>query len=101
METTWSDYNLLKLKFKHLDGYCKTIEGNDPGKPCVFPFIHKGTTYTTCTKSGKNSCKPWCSTKVDESGTHMEDNWGVCNRGCPGGESGTDRLANLHEYFIN
>ena len=89
MDTTWNDYHLLKLKFKQLDGYCKTIEGNDPDKPCVFPFIHKGKTYTTCTKSGRNSCKPWCSTKVDESGIHIEENWGFCNSGCPGGQIGT------------
>ena len=27
--------------------------------------------------------KPWCSTKVDESGNHTAGHWGICGSDCP------------------
>ena len=44
--------------------------------PCVFPFTHGGITHTECTGGG---FKPWCSTKTDENGVHVNENWGYCN----------------------
>ena len=27
--------------------------------------------------------KPWCSTKVDDNGVNVIDNWGYCDPECP------------------
>ena len=42
---------------------CKTTSG----KSCVFPFKHKGKTYSTCTRDESVNGMPWCATKVDRS----------------------------------
>ena len=49
--------------------------------PCIFPFIYHGAMYTACTTVENNGIA-WCSTNVDISGTHVEDNWGNCSPGC-------------------
>ena len=60
---------------------CNTIGGNNPNLPCIFPFKYEGFTYHKC--SQVQSDKPWCSTKVDENGTHVKGNWGDCASNCP------------------
>ena len=62
---------------------CKT-NGGDVGRQCVFPFIYKGTTYSSCTNAGEDFY--WCSTKVDESGNHVSGEWGNCNSDCFAGK---------------
>ena len=59
---------------------CKTIDGNTPNKPCVFPFIDAGTIHTKCTQVDGDPM-PWCATEVDENG-QLRD-WGHCATNCP------------------
>ena len=48
---------------------------------CVFPFTFMNKTYKTCPRTlhRERNGKPWCSTKVDIDGNHIEGNWGVCD----------------------
>ena len=55
---------------------CKT----DEGKPCVFPFEHHGSTYTSCAAEGTTG-KYWCATEVD-SNRDYNDNWDYCGSTC-------------------
>ena len=68
-----------------MEGYdeeaCYTIGGNEPNKPCVFPFILRGENLTTCI-SGHRRERQWCSTKVDENGVHIPGQWGYCSDHC-------------------
>ena len=67
---------------------CKTTSGAYPNKPCIFPFkLNAGTeneiTYNTCTRDLQDPSGPaWCSTKVDESGGHIEGHYGFCEGKC-------------------
>lgn len=73
----------------HEGAQCVTVEGGkDVGVPCVFPFDYAGVHYTSCTTAAASADAPWCSTKVDASGKHMQGNWGNCPaRGCGSQES--------------
>ena len=66
---------------------CTTTSGDDPDKPCIFPFKFRGITHNNCTLIGNEPGKvsAWCSTKVDDSGKHVgggKGNWGVCEPKC-------------------
>jgi len=66
---------------------CTTIGGPALGAQCVFPFTFAGTTYTSCAAwiyGGQPEGTTWCSTKVDETGNHVnnEGNYGFCGEGC-------------------
>merc|ERR1712243_447701 len=62
---------------------CNTVSGSVPNAPCVFPFKYGGQTYTSCTTAGGFS-KPWCSTRTNIFGFHVQGNWGDCNEAtCP------------------
>merc|ERR1719369_2380725 len=51
---------------------------------CVFPFIFSGREINTCTTIDGDS-QPWCSTKTDDSGYHVQGNWEYCSSAsCPG-----------------
>ena len=61
--------------------------GDDPGKPCVYPFTYKEITYTECTTFENNNTH-WCSTEVDASGNYIDGKWGNCNAKCPTAKPG-------------
>jgi hypothetical protein len=69
------------------------------GTPCVFPFTFGGETFSTCTPwvyGGEHQGKPWCSTKVDSSGVHVngEGNYGFCGSQCE-----TPKVVSLEEIL--
>ncbi|XP_053119943.1 uncharacterized protein LOC128330723 [Hemicordylus capensis] len=58
--------------------YCN-VTGPDPnveGPSCVFPFIYKGKSYSTCTLEGMIDEIFWCATT---SNYDMDKNWMYCN----------------------
>lgn len=65
-------------------GLCTTVDGPDPGKPCIFPFIHKHQKRTTCAWA-PNGNFDWCPTKLYLNGSTMlnDGKWGVCGPQCP------------------
>ena len=50
----------------------------------MFPFIFNGKSHNACTWDQATPESPWCSTKVDDKGVHVENmgEWGVCGEGC-------------------
>lgn len=69
------------------------VDGPARGLPCVFPFTWAGTTYHSCprwTFGGRHQGRPWCSTKTDFSGEHIngQGNYGFCGRPCGVNELG-------------
>ena len=66
---------------------CRTTSGKKPNKPCVFPFISDGITYSDCTTDQNNPGEPaWCATMVDEKGVQVVNEWGFCNGKCQPGK---------------
>ena len=65
---------------KILDQPCITVGGEKEGLPCIFPFTYEGVVHNECTDKGGSSL--WCSTKVDDSGKHIQGNFGNCGEGC-------------------
>merc|ERR1712154_680300 len=62
---------------------CTTTGGPASGQDCVFPFTYNGVTHNSCADwvyGGQTSGTTWCSTKVDSSGVHVnnEGNYGFC-----------------------
>ncbi len=51
-------------------------------KKCVYPFIFKTKTYTTCTDASREDGTYWCSTKVDKDGAYIDGEWGFCDADC-------------------
>ena len=52
---------------------CLTESGPNSNATCIFPFKFKDVTYYQCTTAGNDEgdITPWCSTLVDDSGTHI------------------------------
>nr|BAE25191.1 unnamed protein product [Mus musculus] len=51
-------------------GFCPserlyTEHGNGEGKPCVFPFIFEGCSYSACTTKGRSDGYRWCATTAN------------------------------------
>ena len=65
-------------------GRCFTSSGPSSNSRCVFPFIHGGVRYNGCTLASADDGRPWCSTRVDNRGNHINGggNWGHCPFGC-------------------
>ncbi len=53
-------------------------------KPCIFPFKFNGETYNKCTDVNDPDDRLWCSTKIDDSGNHVQSGgfWGHCGQDC-------------------
>ena len=63
---------------------CKTITGGPQEHvPCIFPFTFGDKEHNKCIWQGTD--KPWCSTKVDREGLHVDGQgqWGYCGSQCP------------------
>merc|ERR1711892_680787 len=66
---------------------CTTSSGPASGSNCVFPFTYAGATYNGCAEwiwGGANAGSFWCSTLVDGSGVHVNNqgNYGICPSSC-------------------
>jgi len=47
---------------------------------CLFPFIYNGEEHNTCIEVDGD--KAWCSTKLDEGGLFISNEWGYCDKKC-------------------
>ena len=59
---------------------CYTSSGDDPNKPCKFPFSHNGKWHRKCTLQNDNNY--WCPTEVSNSST-LPSRHGYCDLNCP------------------
>jgi len=76
-----------KIVLYFISTACKTVGGNFPDRPCVFPFIFEGKTYHECTEmvADKNGYSlPQCPTKNEFIVNSTIYHWGNCGPGCPG-----------------
>merc|ERR1711971_1032191 len=84
------------------DDVCMTTaDSHVPEKQCVFPFIHDDVTYNGCPIDPIDETKRWCSTKTEETGVHVNGNWGYCSPGCKPAEgipSSVDHVDEDDEY---
>lgn len=74
-------------KSDELNCDCKTIGGNFPNRPCVFPFTFKGKTYHECTEMVTDNhgySLPQCPTKKEFVVNSTIYHWGNCGSECPG-----------------
>ena len=46
--------------------------------PCLFPWNLNGETYDSCTTVDDPEGRFWCATKLDESGSYVDGQWGYC-----------------------
>ena len=60
---------------------CPTLGGPAAGKNCVFPFRIGNRIFEGCTRFKFPSEPPWCSTKIDPTGEHIDNagHWGYCD----------------------
>ena len=54
------------------------------GKACQFPFKFRNKVFASCTTDFDPDNRPWCSTKIDNSGVHVsgEGEFGYCPDSC-------------------
>ena len=77
--------NIKDVCFYDISDECSVIEKKSREvQPCIFPFQYLGQTFYNCTILKDPDDKPWCSTKVDEDGTHVTSGgyWGHCGQDC-------------------
>jgi hypothetical protein len=58
---------------------CNSMDGDEPGPPCIFPFYLEGQLYTECKWDSDDT--NWCPTEVDSTARGLK--WGMCGPGCP------------------
>jgi hypothetical protein len=69
---------------------CEVEELNTSTKQaCIFPFEINQISFNGCTTMFDAESKPWCATKVDAEGTHIEGYRGHCHETCPLDLNGT------------
>ena len=63
--------------------------------PCIFPWNYGDQTYDSCITEDDRDGRLWCATKLDESGSIVDGNWGYCSDECQGKDlsSGQGNLA--------
>ena len=49
---------------------CLTVGGPEPLAGCVFPFIYRRRTYSSCTAVNTRG-RPWCTTRLDSRGRYI------------------------------
>ena len=73
-DQSWDPPALLTNLNSLPSGDCMTVSGQSSGNECIFPFIWDGITHTSCTTHDrKPGEEPWCSTKVDGNGNHVQE----------------------------
>lgn len=77
-----SDCPLVEFKDAEKLSACVTVDGNDVGVPCVFPFVASEEVNYGC-RSESTGGRTWCSTKVDEGNNYVHPHSGTCSEGCP------------------
>jgi hypothetical protein len=76
---------LSEISAEKLSPNCTVIEERDKvAMPCIFPFKFRGKVFFDCTNETDPDGKSWCSTKLDDSGTHVGKGgyWGYCGDRC-------------------
>ena len=60
---------------------CVPTKGPVSGKKCIFPFTKNGKTCPgpACCNLDEDPKGAWCSTKVDDNGVHVTDNYAYCD----------------------
>jgi hypothetical protein len=58
---------------------CFSLDGDESGPPCIFPFFHVDKFHTEC--KWEIDGTEWCPTKVDSTARGVK--WGLCGPGCP------------------
>ena len=60
---------------------CLTTDESDSAvqnAPCLFPWNLNGKKYDSCTTVDDPEGRFWCATKLDESGSYVDGQWGYC-----------------------
>ena len=75
----------IKIFFSRVSGsggsqVCIPTKGPVTGKKCIFPFTKNGKTCPgpACCNLDEDPKGAWCSTKVDDNGVHVTDNYAYC-----------------------
>ena len=74
-----------------LPGQCITTSGDQPNRPCIFPWKYSKTgsvVYYGC--SGPGGYSPWCPTELTD-GTYISGSgkWGYCDMAVSACQEGT------------
>uniref|UniRef100_A0A803TNI8 Fibronectin type-II domain-containing protein n=1 Tax=Anolis carolinensis TaxID=28377 RepID=A0A803TNI8_ANOCA len=56
--------------------YCEPLDTTVESPSCIFPFIFKSMSYSTCTSEGMRDGKLWCATT---SNYDVDKKWVYCN----------------------
>ena len=56
--------------------HCVVEDQSGSERPCVFPFKYKGRYFDGCTNFDYD--KVWCATLLDNEGSYIDDQWGLC-----------------------
>ena len=78
---------MLKYDYFQVDSGCVTTSGPQQNAPCVFPFTKDGVWFPACVNYDNghlnNMDEYWCPTKINDDGSFIKDQWGLCSEHCP------------------